>query len=113
MRAPYHPPRDEIELTTVLHALSDPTRLAIVLALADGYERSCGAFEMAMTKASMSHHFRVLREAGVTRTRLEGKHRYMALRRADLEARFPRLLAPVLRAAMGPGGPMAGPSPLG
>lgn len=99
MRSPHHPSRDEIELTSVLHALSDPTRLAILDALADGHERSCGAFEFGMTKASMSHHFRVLREAGVTHTRLEGKHRYVALRHVDLDARFPGLLEPLLDAA--------------
>lgn len=99
MRSLHHPSRHEIHLGAILHALSDPTRLAIVHALADGDERSCGAFELGMTKASMSHHFRVLREAGVTHTRLEGKHRYMALRRADLDARFPGLLEPLLDAA--------------
>ncbi|MHB8620628.1 MAG: hypothetical protein ACYDAG_13825 [Chloroflexota bacterium] len=44
----------------------------------------------------MSHHFRVLREAGVTRTRVEGAHRYVTLGRADLDARFPGLLDAVL-----------------
>ncbi len=89
----------------MLHALSDPTRLAIVGALADGHERPCGAFELGLTKASMSHHFRVLREAGLTHTRLMGKHRYMALRSADLEAAFPGLIDPLLRAGAKDGAP--------
>jgi DNA-binding transcriptional ArsR family regulator len=44
----------------------------------------------------MSHHLRVLREAGLTRTRVEGTRRYVSLRREDLQARFPGLLEAVL-----------------
>jgi DNA-binding transcriptional ArsR family regulator len=49
-----------------------------------------------VSKATRSHHFRVLREAGVTHTRLEGTHRHVSLRREDLDARFPGLLGAVL-----------------
>jgi DNA-binding transcriptional ArsR family regulator len=90
------PTTDELELTAVLHALSDEARLAIVRALADDGERTCGAFELGISKATRSHHFKVLREAGVTRTRVEGTHRHLSLRRDDLEARFPGLLDAVL-----------------
>lgn len=91
------PTVDEIELTSVLQALGDPVRLRIVreLAAADG-ERTCGTFELGVSKATRSHHFRVLREAGVTHTRVEGTHRHVSLRRDDLEARFPGLLGAVL-----------------
>ena len=93
-----HPRRDEIELAAVLHALSDPVRLQIVAALAESDERTCGSFELPVTKSTCTHHFKVLREAGVINQRPEGTTRVNTLRRDDLEARFPGLLATILRA---------------
>jgi DNA-binding transcriptional ArsR family regulator len=81
----------------VLHALSDPARLEIVRRLAAGSEEwSCGRFELGLSKATLSHHFRVLREAGVVRTRPDGRKRLLSLREHDLNARFPGLLEAVL-----------------
>ena len=92
----------------MLHALSDPARLEIVRRLAVGTEEwSCGRFELGLSKATLSHHFRVLREAGVVRTRPDGRKRLLSLRSDDLNARFPGLLDAVLageRAAAGPAG---------
>ena len=97
------PERHEIELGPLLHALSDPVRLRIVAALAEaGDERPCGSFELPVTKSTCTHHFRVLREAGLIRQRQVGTTRLNALRSDDLEARFPGLLATVLRAAAEP-----------
>ena len=98
MREPHHPLRAELELPSVLHALSDPARLEIVRRLADGDEPSCGMFELGLSKATLSHHFRVLREAGLVRTRLDGRKRLLSLRSDDLDARFPGLLDAVLTA---------------
>ena len=93
-------PQAELDLATVLHALSDPVRLRIVAALAQsGGEPSCGSFQLPVTKSTCSHHFKVLREAGVISQRREGTTRLNALRRADLDARFPGLLDSVLAAA--------------
>ena len=94
-----HPAVEEIELASVLHALSDPMRLKIVHVLATGGEHTCKSIDLPVTKSTCTHHFRVLREAGVMSQRLEGTTRLNALRRADLEARFPGLLDSVLRAA--------------
>ena len=94
-----HPAPEEIELAAVLHALSDPMRLAIVAGLAGEDQRTCGSFSLPVTKSTCTHHFRVLREAGVIRQQLEGTTRLNSLRRADLEARFPGLLDSVLEAA--------------
>jgi DNA-binding transcriptional ArsR family regulator len=94
-----HPERDDLELADVLHALSDPVRLRIVAGLADGGERTCGSFALPVTKSTCSHHFKVLREAGVIQQTAEGTARLNALRREDLDARFPGLLDSVLRAA--------------
>jgi DNA-binding transcriptional ArsR family regulator len=94
-----HPARDHLDLASVLHALSDPVRLEIVVGLADGEERACGSFDVAVTKSTCTHHFRVLREAGLIRQRQQGTMRLNSLRRDDLEARFPGLLGTILKAA--------------
>ena len=94
------PARAELVLATVLHALSDPVRLRIVAALAATDEQpSCGAFDLPVTKSTCTHHFKVLREAGVISQRQRGTSRLNSLRREDLDARFPGLLDSVLRAA--------------
>ena len=98
MREPHHPSSDELELSAVLHALSDPARLAIVRWLAKGDECTCGTFNLGLSKPTLSHHFRVLREAGVVRTRPDGRRRMLSLREDDLNERFPGLLDAVLSA---------------
>lgn len=90
---------DDLKLATVMAAFSDPARVAIVRALATDGERTCGSFDLGISKATRSHHFKVLRESGITRTRAEGTHRHISLRRDDLDARFPGLLDAVLAAA--------------
>jgi DNA-binding transcriptional ArsR family regulator len=94
------PERDDIRLVDVLHALADPVRLQIVrfLATCDG-EAPCSGIPVPVSKSTASHHYRVLREAGVTTARIEGTHKYHSLRRDDLNARFPGLLDSVLEAA--------------
>jgi DNA-binding transcriptional ArsR family regulator len=94
-----HPELDEIELPAVLHALSDPMRLRIVAGLARADDVSCGSFELPVTKSTCTHHFKVLREAGIIRQRAAGTARLNTLRREDLDARFPGLLATILDAA--------------
>ena len=95
-----HPTRGELELSAVLHALSDPVRLMIVAELASGArEYTCGSFELPVTKSTCTHHFKVLREAGVIKQRQQGTTRLNTLRRDDLDARFPRLLDTILQAA--------------
>ena len=94
-----HPEVEDLDLAAVLHALSDPVRLEIVAGLADGDERTCGSFDVAVTKSTCTHHFRVLREAGLIRQRQQGTMRLNSLRRDDLEARFPGLLGTILEAA--------------
>ena len=95
-----HPAREEIELGAVLHALSDPVRLKIVAYLARTDDApTCGSFDVPVTKSTCTHHFKVLREAGVIRQRQDGTSRMNTLRHEDLEARFPGLLPTVLQAA--------------
>ena len=95
-----HPTRAEIRLEAVLHALSDPMRLQIVRELAaDGGELSCSQFELPVTKSTSTHHFRVLREAGVVRQVYRGTAKMNGLRREDLDDLFPGLLDSLLAAA--------------
>jgi DNA-binding transcriptional ArsR family regulator len=90
----------DMRVETVLGALSDPVRLSIVRALAatEGESRSCGSFGLSVSKSTASHHFRVLRDAGVVRQHDEGRHRMTELRRAELDTRFPGLLDSVIAA---------------
>ena len=97
-----HPLRAEIELADVLHALSDPVRLAIVAELARSEAdtaQTCGSFDVPVSKSTCTHHFKVLREAGLIHQHPEGTTRLNTLRRDDLEARFPGLLETILQAA--------------
>ncbi|HEY5428666.1 MAG TPA: helix-turn-helix domain-containing protein [Solirubrobacteraceae bacterium] len=95
-----HPAVEELELGAVLHALSDPVRLQIVAELArrEG-EYTCGSFALPVTKSTCTHHFKVLREAGLIHQRPQGTTRLNRLRREDLEMRFPGLMATILTAA--------------
>ena len=94
-----HPAADQLRLVDVLHALADPTRLTIVRTLQESGERACGTFPVTVAPSTLTHHFRVLREAGVVQQREAGKHRWTALRQDDLEARFPGVLHTILRSA--------------
>jgi DNA-binding transcriptional ArsR family regulator len=99
----YHPATEDLALPVVLHALSDPARLQIVRELdADPTPRPCGSFELGVTKSTCTHHFRVLREAGVVSQQQLGTSKLTTLRREDLDARFPGLLDAVLGAVSVP-----------
>ncbi|GAA2710297.1 MULTISPECIES: helix-turn-helix domain-containing protein [Streptomyces] len=86
----------DVDLAVVLHALGDPVRLALVRRMAEHGESACSPDGVDVPRSTLSNHWRILREAGITQTRRVGKARLMALRRADLDARFPGLLAAVL-----------------
>jgi DNA-binding transcriptional ArsR family regulator len=94
----YHPATEDLEMPAVLHALSDPQRLQIVRELSiDPTPRACGSFQLGVTKSTSTHHFRVLREAGVISQQPLGTSKLTSLRREDLDERFPGLLDAVLR----------------
>lgn len=86
-------------LVSVMAALSDPIRVGLVRVLSDNRERGWGELQAPVAKSTLSHHLRVLRDAGITRTRQEGTRCYVTLRREDLQTRFPGLLDVVLGAA--------------
>lgn len=90
-----HPDRDDMQLGDVLSALADPHRRQVIAALARlpaDTERTCASFNLPMSKASLTHHFRVLRHAGLIRQVDRGNSRTTKLRHEDIEARFPGLL---------------------
>jgi DNA-binding transcriptional ArsR family regulator len=92
----------EIDVITVLQALSDPVRLEIVRQVAGcelGGELTCGELELPVSKSTGSHHLKILANAGVIAEREEGTRKYLSLRRADLERRFPGLIESVLRSS--------------
>jgi DNA-binding transcriptional ArsR family regulator len=95
----FHPDTDQIQLSAALNALSDPIRRNIVLSLADDGEQNCSSFTGLSPKTNLTYHYIRLREAGLTRTRIEGPQRLITLRSEDIEARFPGLLAAVLAGA--------------
>jgi DNA-binding transcriptional ArsR family regulator len=86
------------ELHEVLAALGDPVRLNIVRQLADRGEVPCGGFGLDLAKSTLSHHFKVLREAGLVGARSEGTSLMNYLERAAVERRFPGMLTGVLGA---------------
>ncbi|WP_406506323.1 ArsR/SmtB family transcription factor [Streptomyces sp. NBC_01602] len=103
MKNQHSPSTSEITLPRVLAALGDPTRPGIVRLLADGRERGWGQLQAPVAKSTLSHHLKVLRDAGITQTRQEGTRCFVALRRDDLDARFPHLTAALLSAAAADG----------
>ena len=90
-----------VPLSEILGALSDPARLEIVKVLLKKEELCCGQFDSGVCKSTMSHHFKVLKEAGIIKRRDEGTRQFNSLRRDDLEARCPGLLQ-VLEKSLGP-----------
>lgn len=89
------PAVEELRLERVLGVLSDPLRLLIVRKLlleSERFDHSCGWFGIDRPKSSLTHHFKALREAGVTRQRQYGLERRSHVRVDDINARFPGLL---------------------
>ncbi|MDF2710305.1 ArsR/SmtB family transcription factor [Nonomuraea muscovyensis] len=92
-RTPPHPEVSEFDLQQVLEALVDPVRRSIVTQLdAAGHDLACGTFDMPVSKSTATHHFKVLREAGLIRQYYVGTSRMNALRRTEMDHAFPGLL---------------------
>ena len=89
------PPIESVELVDVLRALSDPIRLRIVQQLADGspHSKSSTMWGFDVQKSTLAHHFKTLREAGVTHTIVDGRNHSIQLRRVELDEKFPGLIA--------------------
>jgi DNA-binding transcriptional ArsR family regulator len=88
----------DVSLETALHALGDPIRREIVRELAGSadWSRACGSFDLPVTNGTLTHHFAMLRNAGLVAQRADATRRLNHLRRDEFDARFPGLLALVL-----------------
>lgn len=96
-RSYHHPAPEEVNLTQVLFALSDPIRLQMVHILAN--HKSVNSLNLApesMPKSTVTHHTGTLRKAGITMTRPEGRNCWISLRRELLNSKFPGLLDAIL-----------------
>ena len=96
------PAVEEIDIVRLLQAVADPVRLHLLRVYAEGHEDGCSSEALDLGylhKSTISHHLRVMREAGLTSTWAVGRQRIVRLRRADLEARFPGLLDSLIGAA--------------
>jgi DNA-binding transcriptional ArsR family regulator len=86
-----------LEVIAVLHALADPVRLDLVRQLNESDTAiACGRFDAPVAKSTLSHHFRILREAGIIATHRKGGQALNVLRTAELEASFPGILRAIL-----------------
>jgi DNA-binding transcriptional ArsR family regulator len=96
-----HPAKEDITLPGVLGALGDPMRLKILRRLLDGRGRSLSCSGAApcpeMAKSTLSHHFRILREAGLIRTTKQGVENLNCVRLDEINERFPGLLKAIMR----------------
>ncbi|UPO76309.1 helix-turn-helix transcriptional regulator [Arthrobacter sp. Helios] len=94
-----HPDITKVSLDAVLAALADPIRREIIAQLSTGHnDQACIAFDLPVSKSTSTHHFRVLREAGLITQRYEGTAILNTLRCEDMETRFPGLLDAVIEA---------------
>jgi DNA-binding transcriptional ArsR family regulator len=103
MRPLFHPAPEDISLEGVLHALSDPVRVAIFSDIAGAdCAQTCSAYakvgDREIPKSSLSQHFKVLREAGLIRSERQGVEMRNVSRCAEVEGRFPGLLPAIMNA---------------
>jgi DNA-binding transcriptional ArsR family regulator len=89
-----HPSAESLDLATIMRTLGDPLRLDVARLLAAEGPQTCTAIAdaLGLPTSTSSYHLRLLREAGVTRSRAEGTQRIISLRRDDLDDRFPGLV---------------------
>lgn len=93
------PDMKDVDLVCVLRALGDPIRLKIVQELSDGqkHSKSMRKWDVEVQKSTMAHHYKTLRESGLTRTIVEGRSHSIQLRRAELDERFPGLIQSLVK----------------
>jgi DNA-binding transcriptional ArsR family regulator len=102
MRPIFHPSIEDVTVEAILHALSDPVRVAIFARIIGGECSNCCAFlnvnQTAIPKSTLSQHFRALREAGLIRGERRGVEMHNVSRCAEIEKRFPGLMEAIVNA---------------
>ncbi len=103
MRPLFHPSIEDVSVEAILHALSDPIRVAIFTDIAGSTcSQTCSTFlnvsEKPIPKSTLSQHFKALREAGLIRGERRGVEMHNTSRCAEIDKRFPGLIAAIVNA---------------
>jgi DNA-binding transcriptional ArsR family regulator len=103
MRPLFHPSVEDVTVEAILHALSDPVRVAIFADIAgSACSQNCSTFlsvsDKTIPKSTLSQHFKALREAGLIRSERQGVEMHNTSRCAELEKRFPGLITAIVNA---------------
>ena len=103
MRPLFHPNVEDVPVEAILHALSEPVRVAIFADIvAQECSQSCSAFlylkNKAIPKSTLSQHFRILREAGLIQGERRGVEMHNTSRYTEIEQRYPGLLVAIVNA---------------
>jgi DNA-binding transcriptional ArsR family regulator len=103
MRPILHPSIEDVPLEAILHALSDPARVAIFAEIAgmgcvQGCTNLASTTDKGIPKSSLSQHFKVLREAGLVHSERQGVEMRNSSRCVEVDARFPGLIPAILKA---------------
>ena len=103
MRPLFHPSIEEVTVEGILHALSDPIRVAMYADIvAQECPQSCSNFltvsDKAIPKSTLSQHFKILRDAGLIRSERHGVEMHNISRCTELEQRFPGLIRAIVNA---------------
>src|ERR1700712_5244299 len=103
MKPLFHPSIDDITVEGILHALSDPVRVAIFSEIAGSVcSRTCSTFlnvsEKSIPKSTLSQHFKVLRESGLVQSERRGVEMHNTSRCREIDTRFPGLIAAIVGA---------------
>jgi DNA-binding transcriptional ArsR family regulator len=103
MRPLVHPSVAGLTVEAILHALSDPVRVAIFSTIVGSdCSKSCSSLltagDRTIPKSSLSQHLKVLREAGLIRGERRGVEVLNTSRCAEIEKRFPGLIPAIVSA---------------
>ncbi len=103
VRPLFHPSVEDVTVEAILHALSDPVRVAIFSDIAgSNCSQNCSNFlnisDKAIPKSTLSQHFKALREAGLIRSERQGVEMQNVSRCAEIQERFPGLIAAIVKA---------------
>jgi len=103
MRPLFHPSIEDVTVEAILHALSDPIRVAIYADIVGSEcSQNCSNFlkvsDKAIPKSTLSQHFKALREAGLIRGERIGVEMHNTSRCAEIEKRFPGLILSIVNA---------------
>jgi DNA-binding transcriptional ArsR family regulator len=103
MRPLIHPAIEDVPVEAILHALSDPVRVAIYADIVgQDCSQNCSTFlrtnDKPIPKSTLSQHFKILREAGLIRGERRGVEMYNISRCAEVEQRYPGLISTIMAA---------------